>query len=246
MNNNQNNKRSNGEIIQKSKSIPHASQSTTNRHRRNSLPIPPNPSDVKAKQARGTLKTCLESMSNFLHQKLNEQTSVQLTIQSPNEEPLPPQGASSPSFLNDQEQEILNTNRQRQTSLDERIRSIFNHNPDDEKTDHEIKELPKTNLRKSLPMPPGTSKSNEEHKQTASRKRSSSFGGKSTSRKLSSSSMKNKRLSATTTSSTHRKSSTKKSRDSKVNCFHTIELKNFENVIFLASCEYQNNFRSCR
>ncbi|CAF5134523.1 unnamed protein product, partial [Rotaria sp. Silwood1] len=32
------------------------------------------------------------------------------------------------------EQQILNTNRQRQTSLDERIRSLFNHNPDNDKT----------------------------------------------------------------------------------------------------------------
>ena len=49
-------------------------------------------------------------MSNFLHQKLNEQSSVHLTIQSPNEQPIPPQGSSSPSFLTDQDQQILELN----------------------------------------------------------------------------------------------------------------------------------------
>jgi hypothetical protein len=188
--------------------------------------MPLNPLDVKAKKARGTLKTCLESMSNFLHQKLNEQSSVHLSIQSPNEETIPPQGSSSPSFLNDQEQQILNINRQ--TSLDERIRSIFNNNnnnnnPDEDKTTTDVKDIPKKNIRKSLPMPPGTFDSDEEHKHISSRKRSSSFGGKSTNRKLSSSSlsMNSKRLSSTTASSSNRKSSSKKSRDSKVN-LHSI------------------------
>ena len=213
--------------MKKPKSLHHSltnakSQSTTHRHRRNSLPVPSNSSDVKAKQARGTLKTCLESMSNFLHQKLNEQSSVHLTIQSPNEEPMALQGSSSPSFLNDQEQQILNTNRQRKTSLDERIRSLLNNHPNEDKTinNNDIKDLPPAKTRKSLPMPPGTFDSNVEQKNTSSRKRSSSFaGGKSTSKKVSASTINKKRISSTTASSSNRKSSSKKSRDSKVNIF---------------------------
>jgi hypothetical protein len=157
-------------------------------------------------------------MSNFLHQKLNEQSSsVHLTIQSPNEQPIPSQGSSSPSFLNDQEQQILDVNHQRQTSLDERIRSIFNHPSEEEKVNKK-KNVSKPMVRKSLPMPPGTSHSDKDQKHISSRKRSASFGGKSTNRKLSSSSsLNNKRLASTTTaSSTSRKSSSKKSRDSKV------------------------------
>ncbi|CAF4381020.1 unnamed protein product, partial [Adineta steineri] len=188
------------------------SQSPNHRHRRNSLPVPSNSSDVKAKQARGTLKTCLESMSNFLHQKLNEQSSAHLTSQSPNEEPMILQGSSSsPSFLNDQEQQVLNTNRQRKTSLDERIRSLLNNNPNQDKTPtDEIKEVSTTKMRKSLPLPPGTFDSNKEHKHTSSKKRSHSLGKvKSTSKKqsTSSSSSNHKRLSSTTASSSNRKSS---------------------------------------
>jgi hypothetical protein len=162
-------------------------------------------------------------MSNFLHQKLNEQSSVHLTIQSPNEQQTLPQGSSSPSFLNDQEQQqqIVDVNHQRQTSLDERIRSIFNHPSEEEKSNNEKKkDLSKPTVRKSLPMPPGTSHSNKDHKHISSRKRSASFGGKSTSRKSSSSSLNNKRLASTTTansSSRKSSSSSKKSRDSKVN-----------------------------
>jgi hypothetical protein len=159
-------------------------------------------------------------MSNFLHQKLNEQPSTHLTIQSPNEEPMLLQGSSSPSFLNDQEQQILSANRQRKTSLDERIRSLLNNHPNEDKT-NDIKDLPTATIRKSLPMPPGTSDSNLERKNISSKKRSNSFGGKkSTSNKLSSS-VNNKRLSSTTASSSNRKSSSKKSRDNKVNLFST-------------------------
>jgi hypothetical protein len=155
-------------------------------------------------------------MSNFLHQKLNEQSSVHLTIQSPNEQQIPAQGSSSPSFLNDQEQQILDINHQRQTSLDERIRSIFNPSSEEDKSNKEKKDLSKPTVRKSLPMPPGTSHS---EKHLASKKRSTSLGGKSTNRKLSSSSLNNKRLSSTSTASSSRKSSSKKSRDSKVILF---------------------------
>lgn len=215
-------KRSNGETtndVKKSKPLHHSLSNnakphttTSPRHRRNSLPIPSTAIDVKAKEARGTLKTCLESMSNFLHQKLNEQSSTHLTIQSPNEEPVAPPGSSSPSFLNDQEQQSLT--RPRNTSLDERIRSLFTNNSEEEKV---TKELPKTNIRKSLPMPPGASNKKDEHKRSSPKKRSSSSGGngKVSSKKSSSSSAHTKHSS----SNNNRKSSTKKIRESKVNLF---------------------------
>lgn len=172
------------------------------RQRRSSLPLPiTNPSDVKAKQARGTLKTCLESMSNFLHQKLNEQSTNHSTIQSPQEEPVINQGsASSPSFLNDQEQQNLSGKRSRQPSLDERIRSILH--PADEATKEIV----------------------ENRKHTHPKKRSHSLTVKSSSsRKItsisssSSLSTAHKRSASTSSSSTRKSSSTKKLRDSKVN-----------------------------
>ena len=205
------------------------------------MPVPTNPFDIKAKQARGNLKTCLESMSNFLHQKLTEQPSANLSIQSPNEQPIPPQGSSSPSFLNDQEQQILHTNHQRQTSLDERIRSIFDPLSKEGKTSKESKESSKPTVRKSLPLPPGTSHSKKDDKHTASKKRSASYGGKSNHRKPSSSS-NTKRVSSSATSSSTRKSSsstTKKSRDSKVIRFFHLDF--YQNAFHLASCEYKNN-----
>lgn len=204
------------------------------------MPVPANPFDIKAKQARGNLKTCLESMSNFLHQKLTEQPSANLSIQSPNEQPIPPQGSSSPSFLNDQEQQILDTNHQRQTSLDERIRSIFNPLSKEGKSSEETKKSSKPTVRKSLPLPPGTSHSKKDDKHTASKKRSASYGGKSNHRKPSSSSSSNiKRVSSSATSSSTRKSSsstTKKSRDSKVIRF--FHLDHCQSAFRLASCEY--------
>jgi len=133
-------------------------------------------------------------MSNFLHQKLTEQTS--------------------PSIPHEQEQDNLTANLQHQTSLDERIRSIFNNKPDQSDGDKT-----KTTIRKSLPLPPTSATKN--HKHISSKKRSTSLGGKATHKKvssLSSSNHKHAHSSSTTatSSSSSKKSSTKKSRDSKL------------------------------
>ncbi|CAF4202622.1 unnamed protein product [Rotaria sordida] len=69
-----------------------------------------------------------------------------------NEEPVPLQDLSSLRFLKYQKQQILNINRQRQTSLNEYISSLFYHNSNEDKTINDIiikDSLSKTNIRKS-------------------------------------------------------------------------------------------------
>ncbi|CAF1438176.1 unnamed protein product [Rotaria sordida] len=66
--------------------------------------------------------------------------------------PVPLQDLSSLRFLKYQKQQILNINRQRQTSLNEYISSLFYHNSNEDKTINDIiikDSLSKTNIRKS-------------------------------------------------------------------------------------------------